>query len=157
MNFLTTKITSIYNEKGFTLTELLIVVAIIGILTLIAYPTYQSQMLKTRRSDAKIALTEIANREEKFFSNSDSPHYTGTILSSPPVPPNPPTGLGYTSTLSPQSYYTLSIAAGTTGNLTTSFVATAKAAATGAQAGDTTCSTMTIDNTGTKAPLSGCW
>src|SRR5713226_8463140 len=155
MNFLTTKITSIYNEKGFTLTELLIVVAIIGILTLIAYPTYQSQMLKTRRSDAKIALTEMANREEKFFSNSDSPHYTGTITGS--FTGNPPTGLGYTSTLSPQSYYTLSIAAATTGNLTTSFIATANAVATGAQARDTTCSTMTIDNTGTKAPLSGCW
>ncbi len=156
MRFLTSKIIPIYKEKGFTLTEVLVVVAIISILTLIAYPTYQDQLRKTRRSDAKTALTDIANREEKFFSNTSSPHYTATITGDF----SGATGLGYTSNLSQSGYYTLSIAAGATGNLTTSFIVTATPVAGGAQAGDTKCTTLTISSTGAKGSTpagSSCW
>ena len=147
MNFLMAKITDIHKEQGFNLVELLVVVALISILTLIAYPTYQDQMRKTRRSDAKVALTELANREEKFFSSADSPHYTGTITGTP--------GLGYTTGLSPERYYTLSIALGAN-----SFVATATPVAGGPQAGDAKCATFTISSTGAKGstPAGGsCW
>ena len=44
------------NNKGFTLIELMVVVAIIGIMGAIAYPSYDSYMKKSRRSDAKVAL-----------------------------------------------------------------------------------------------------
>ena len=123
-------------EAGFTLVEVLVVVAIIAILTLVAYPAYQDQMQKTRRSDAKIALTELANREEKFLA--DNARYTATITGTP--------GLGYTTSVSPDKYYSLAIA--TPSN--TEFTATATPVATGPQAGDQKCTSFAINHRGEK-------
>jgi type IV pilus assembly protein PilE len=133
----------VMNSGGFTLVELMVVVAIIAILTLVAFPAYQDQMRKTRRSDAKVALTELANRQEKFFS--DNQRYTGTIVGSP--------GLAYTLSLSPERYYTLSAQAPSN----TRYMLTATAIATGPQGADTRCLTMTLDQNGLKLPTSGCW
>lgn len=55
-------------KSGFTLVEVLVVVAILGILGAIAYPLYNSQIEKARRSDARTALLEIAQAEERFFT-----------------------------------------------------------------------------------------
>lgn len=56
--------------RGFTLPEVLIVLIIIGVLVAIAYPSYLEQILKSKRTVAKSALLDIANREEQyFFSN----------------------------------------------------------------------------------------
>lgn len=52
---------------GFTLIELMITVAIVGILTAIAYPSYQSQIRKTRRADAEGAVTALAAAMERFY------------------------------------------------------------------------------------------
>ena len=51
---------------GFTLIELMIAVAVVGILAAVAYPSYQSQMLKSRRTIAESALTEIASKLEAY-------------------------------------------------------------------------------------------
>lgn len=51
--------------QGFTLIELMIAVAIVGILASIAYPSYQSSVMKSRRADAKSALLELANFMER--------------------------------------------------------------------------------------------
>ena len=58
------------HTQGFSLTELMIVVVIFGILAAIAYPSYVDQVRKSKRSVAKSALLDIANRQEQFFFNN---------------------------------------------------------------------------------------
>ncbi len=48
------------------------VVAIIGIISAIAYPSYDKYMKKSRRSDAKVALTKIVDREERFYLQNNT-------------------------------------------------------------------------------------
>ncbi len=62
-------------QKAFTLVELLIVVAIIGILVSIAYPNYQNYVIKTRRDDAKGALLGFANAMERHFTENSPSTY----------------------------------------------------------------------------------
>ena len=60
------------NTKGFTLVELMIAVAIVGILASIAYPSYQDSVRKSRRADAKGALLGFANAMERHFTENNS-------------------------------------------------------------------------------------
>jgi type IV pilus assembly protein PilE len=66
------------NEKGFSLIELMITVVIIGILAMVAIPSYRSHILKTQRSDGKTALMESAQRLERFFTNNNT--YAGATV-----------------------------------------------------------------------------
>ena len=54
-------------EQGFSLIELLIVLVIIGILASITYPIYNHAMIKTHRTEAKIALINLANQMEIYY------------------------------------------------------------------------------------------
>ncbi len=54
------------DENGFTLIELMIVVAVIAVLSAIAYPSYQEYVMRSRRADAQSLLNEAAARQERW-------------------------------------------------------------------------------------------
>ena len=59
-------------SKGFTLIEIMIVVAIFAIIASIGYPMYVEQAKKSRRSDAKVALSDNAQSVERCRSNTNT-------------------------------------------------------------------------------------
>jgi len=133
---------------GFTLIELMIVVAILGIIVAFAVPSYQAQVEKTRRSDGKIALERAAAmQEQRYFTNSV---YTDSV-----------NNLGGSGGVleSPEDFYriTANVSASSTGCSTDGLCFILTATPQGAQAGDTTCPTLTLTNTGQKGPSDVCW
>jgi type IV pilus assembly protein PilE len=59
-------------SSGFTLIELMIVVAIVGILAAIAYPSYQEQVRKGRRADAMAQLVTLAQAYERYYTSNNT-------------------------------------------------------------------------------------
>lgn len=62
---------------GFTMIELLIVVAIMAIIVAVALPNYREYVIKSNRAVAKGALLELASRQEQYFVNNNS--YTNAL------------------------------------------------------------------------------
>lgn len=60
------------NKRGFTLIELMIVVAVVGILAAIAYPSYVDSVRKSKRADGKAALMNAAQRMEVYYARNAS-------------------------------------------------------------------------------------
>ena len=109
---------------GFTLIEVLIVVAIVGILAAIAYPSYVDHVNKTRRTDAQLSL--LAERQAMERCRSTSYTYAGCTIDTDSVEGH------YTLALSNQSASTFTI--------------TATAKTGGAQAADEDCRSLAIDH-----------
>ena len=58
-------------NKGFTLMELMVTVAIISVLASIAYPSYTSSVLKGKRAQAKTALADLLQQQERFMTQKN--------------------------------------------------------------------------------------
>lgn len=69
-------------RSGFTLVELIVAVAIVGILASIAIPSYQAHVDRTRRSDAQATLTAAANAMERYKTGSGQGSYDSASLGS---------------------------------------------------------------------------
>ena len=125
------------NINGFTLIELMIVVAIIAIIASIALPSYQEQVRQTRRANAQSDLVEMASFMERYYTENFT--YVGAVL---PFTESPKQGSS--------KFYDLTLTPAPTA-LTYTLLATAK---NGQQADS--CSNLTTTNTGTSTPAN-CW
>ncbi|MDO9048832.1 MAG: type IV pilin protein [Methylobacter sp.] len=143
-------------SSGFTLMELMIVVAIIGILTGIAYPSYTAYVIKGKRSDAKAALLQMQIAQEKYRANC--PQYATAIGTAMSCVAGNYTLIG--STTSPDAYYTIAISGTPTA---TAYTVTAAPLAPFA---DSTCGTFAVNKDGkttsasvqtTAAKVTECW
>ena len=131
--------------RGFTLIEIMVVVALVGIVASIALTSYQSQARKTRRYAAQSCLMEYAQYMERYYTTANNPmSYVGVT---------PPT-LACATRLA--SYYTINLTA-------TSQSFTLKATANGAQRGDTDCRVLALNqaaqqsSSSATASTTGCW
>jgi type IV pilus assembly protein PilE len=146
---------------GFTLIELMIAVAIVGILATIAAVSYQRQVIQSHRTDARTALLDLAGREEKLFSTTNQ--YSGI-----------PSVLGYGTATTAVSfpvgssngtnYYNVLITTPDPAQPanTNSYTITATPIPGSPQAADTTCTSLTVNQLGqqTATPAANtatCW
>lgn len=141
-------------NKGFTLVELMVVVAIAAILTMIALPSYQAYVLKSHRTAAINAILDLASREARYYTTNNA--YTSSL-----------TALGYSTDPMPitmgtggTAYYNLSVASVTAATTTTPADFLLNAAPVSPQTNDT-CGTYTYTSLGIKGISSGtladCW
>lgn len=120
--------------RGFSLIELMIATAIVGILAAIAYPSYSSYLVKSNRAAAQTYLMDLAQAEQQYFA--DSRAYAATVDALHSSPPS-----------NVSSKYTISIAVDA--GPPASFTITATPLAGTAQVID---GALTIDNAGLKTP-----
>lgn len=92
--------------RGFTLIELMIAVAIIGLLVGIAFPSYQNYVIRSSRSAAQTELLQLANQQEKIYLNSNG--YAVSVTAA--YNGRDDGGLGKTSGKTDDGKYDLSIA-----------------------------------------------
>jgi type IV pilus assembly protein PilE len=139
--------------RGVTLIELMVVIIVIAILAAIAVPSYRRYLIRSQRSEAKIALLQLQTAQEKRYLQQNS--YTGDVIgSTAAIPP----GLGLPGVSETQKYDIAAVASpdGQT------YIATATPQAGGGQTDDTECADFTINergvrgNSGTQTPQF-CW
>jgi type IV pilus assembly protein PilE len=142
------------NDRGFTLIEIMGVVAIIGILTAVVLPSYWNSVMKSRRSSAQSALLDLASREARYYTSNNV--YTADL---------PTLGFPTGTTAVPvpgggnNHFYDVTATVGPDPN---SYTLTA--VPVGAQTKDSTCYTYTYSNLGLRAnqdasgtALTSCW
>ena len=136
-------------QRGFTLIEVMIVVAILAVIAAIAFPSYMESVRKSRRADAKSALMAASQAMEKYFTERQT--YVNATLGS--------NATDVYKTTSPDGYYTLSFSVASTAS------AYSLQAAPTAGKGQTNdkCGTFSINQAGAKGVSGGslnaaaCW
>jgi type IV pilus assembly protein PilE len=124
-------------QRGFSLIELVVVVALIGILASIAYPQYTEYMREARRNDATSTMMEIMQNQERFYTENNS--YASNLGNLPQYSTSP--------VVTPKGYYQITAAACSGTSISECVVLSA--APQGAQSGD---GTITYNSRGVKQP-----
>lgn len=135
-------------ERGFTLMELMIVVAIVAILASIMLPSYQDQVRKSRRADAKAALTELSGFMERFYASNGRYDQDGAGNAvTLPFTQSPKEG---------RKFYNLSVATPDPDQYTLTADPIAGTGQENDVAAGVSCDPLTLDHLGAKTPT-GCW
>ncbi len=129
--------------QGITLLELMIVVMIVGILAVVAYPNYRDFAARAKRNEAKAALLQIATNQERFYLNNNT--YTNDM-----------TQLGFPVSddfVTDTGSYTIDVSGANASNFS------ALATYTKVDNESSECLTFGIDGRGAKtsSPLADCW
>jgi type IV pilus assembly protein PilE len=123
-------------QNGFTLIELMITVAVIGILAAVALPAYTQYVVRANRSAAQAQMMDIANRQQQFLL-ADRAYASETTLEN--------SGYALPSTVSSKYGYDVTVGTGTV----PSFIITFTPISTGSQAAD---GELTLSSEGVKTP-----
>lgn len=129
-------------NRGFSLIEIMIALAIVGILAFIAYPAYSKYITKARRADGQIALLHLANSMQRYFVDNNT--YKGASLAKLQINP-----------VTTQGFYKLSI----TKTSETTYLLRATPLAVQAK-NDMNCKILTLDQQGQKGQTGSaadCW
>jgi len=161
-------------QRGFSLIELMFVVAIIGVIAMVAVPAYTKQIQKNQRAVAKARLAQAAQLLERFYSDNNS-YFVDASGGNLTVSTTNSTVAGFAllmrvpsgttvysgSNNETTSAYTITLATATANN----YVLTATVVPTNAQSADL-CGNLTLTNTGVKgvtgtdpnaATVPNCW
>jgi type IV pilus assembly protein PilE len=120
-------------RTGFTIIELMLVVAVASVLALVAFPSFMDSVRKGRRAEAVAALAQVQQAQERWRSNKASYADNAKLTAAPP------NGLGITADTS-SGLYALNIDAANA----SSYTATATATAGKSQAGDGSCQRLRV-------------
>lgn len=147
MNPFQTQQGAVRRMAGFTLIEVMITVAVVGILAAVAYPAYLDQVRKSRRSAAQSAMLAVAQKQMQVFL--DTRNYAAAADAAAIGGAPLRVGIGTEVT----NFYGVVV---TADNAATPPTFTVTATPSGNQAADK-CGTMTVNHLGVKTPATGCW
>lgn len=148
MNRWTNKGQGMRRQQGFTLIELVVVVLIIAILSAVAIPSYRRYVVRSHRTDAQRALTEVAARQERYLYSNNA--YATSLPA-----------IGSSSDMA-GSYYTVAIDPASATSAGTTFTVVATAVGSQKQ-DDKLCQTISLDqagrqtSTGSTSNDPACW
>ncbi len=143
------------STHGFSLVELVTVMAVLGIMVAIAYPSYQSYVLRIHRTEARVALMDVASRMHLYYFENKT--YTDDLLA---------VGLGMDPYVTEKGRYSIDVEdnGGSGGACPIAICFELVAPAIGRQVVDTDCAEFRLSAAGDRTALTGgggnnnnCW
>ena len=137
-----------HSNTGFTLIELIMVMAIVGVILSVALPSYKQSLYKARRAEAKTLLLDLANRQEQLMLDSST--YTTDLAQ-----------LGYSEDKADDRLYSPKLHPCASGSIETCYLLTAVPLKDSSQEKDKNCTSFSLDSFGKKTATGDakdeCW